>query len=152
MIREMRVTDAPAIQLINKASLGYEFPVDGTKKQLQTILTLPTNQIFVYENEANLVVGYIHLADYENTYHKSLKNIVTLAVRPDYQKQGIAKRLLERGQQWAKEHGSAGIRLVTGFERKQARRFYENNGFKKRKDQTNYIKWWEEDEYDHLYQ
>jgi len=72
-----------------------------------------------------------------------LKNILTLAVKPDYQGQGIAGQLLEKGQKRAEEQGSYGIRLVTGFERQNARFFYENHGFHKRKDQRNYIKWWD---------
>jgi hypothetical protein len=28
------------------------------------------------------VVGYIQLSDYENTYHRPLKNLITLAISP----------------------------------------------------------------------
>ena len=142
MIREMELKDAKAIYEINKESLEYEFPESKTAEKLKTISKLPNNQIFVYKVNGK-VVGYIHLADYENTYHDSLKNILILAVKPDYQGQGIASQLLEKGQQWAEEQGSHGIRLVTGFERQNARVFYEKHGFHKRKDQRNYIKWWD---------
>ncbi|GAA3026234.1 GNAT family N-acetyltransferase [Tetragenococcus solitarius] len=141
MIRTMELKDASAIQNINKESLRYDFPIQDTLEKLKIIQNLPNNQIYVYEKEEQ-VIGYIHLADYENTYHKSLKNILTLAVLPKKQGQGVASQLLEAGQNWAKKQGSAGIRLVSGFERKSAQKFYEAKGFRKRKDQINYIKWW----------
>lgn len=134
----MELKDAKAIQKINKESLGYDFPEKETLEKLKVIRQLSNNRIFVYEKE-NQVIGYIHLAEYENTYHKSLKNILTLAVRPKNQEQGVASQLLEAGQNWAKNQGSEGIRLVTGFERENAQKFYEKHGFQKRKDQTNYI-------------
>lgn len=142
MIRTIELRDVLAIQAINKESLGYDFPENETLEKLKLIQNLSNNQIYVYEKEKE-VTGYIHLADYENIYHKSLKNILTFAVLPKEQGQGIASQLLEAGESWAKKQGSVGIRLVTGFERKSARKFYEAKGFKKRKDQTNYIKWWE---------
>ncbi|WEV58163.1 GNAT family N-acetyltransferase [Ligilactobacillus acidipiscis] len=142
MIRSLDLTDAQAIKEINKESLAYDFPVKDTLNQLKTIIHLPNNHIFVYETKNKHVVGYIHMAEYENTYHKSLKNIITLAVKAQYQNQGIATQLLNKAEEWSKKNGSAGIRLVTGFERKSARIFYEKHGYKKRKDQTNYIKWW----------
>ncbi|WP_420838389.1 GNAT family N-acetyltransferase [Companilactobacillus nantensis] len=126
---------------MNTNSLGYEFPLAETKEQIQKIINLPTTVLFIAESNDG-VVGYIQLSDYENTYHKSLKNIVTLAVDSSKQAQGVGSQLLAAGEQWAKENGADGIRLVTGFERKAARKFYEKNGYQVRKDQTNYIKWW----------
>ena len=82
------------------------------------------------------------MSDYENTYHESLKNIITLAVDKDHQDEGVGSKLIEHAEKWAKEDGSMGIRLVSGFERGSGHKFYEKHGYEIRKKEINYIKWW----------
>ena len=50
--------------------------------------------------------------------------------------------LLEAGEEWARADGACGVRLVTGQNRVDARKFYAANGYEVRKEQTNLIKWW----------
>ncbi|WP_404410219.1 GNAT family N-acetyltransferase [Companilactobacillus paralimentarius] len=102
----------------------------------------PYRKLFVAANDDNKVLGYIQMSDYENTYHKSLKNIITLAVDGNHQHEGIGSKLIEHAEQWAKEDGSYGIRLVSGFERKSGHKFYDKHGYEIRKEEINYIKWW----------
>lgn len=141
-IRVATLKDASAIQQINANSLHYDFPLDQTTLQLEKILSLPNSQLLV-ATENKHVLGYIQLSDYENTYHESLKNIITLAVDQNYQHQGVGSKLLAAAETWAKDNGSQGIRLVTGFERKTAHPFYEKHGYQIRKRELNYIKWWD---------
>jgi len=54
----------------------------------------------------------------------------------------VGKRLLLAGEEWARADGACGVRLVTGLDRVEARRFYAANGYAVRKEQTNLIKWW----------
>lgn len=142
IIREATIEDAPEIHRINISSLDYHFPIDQTTKQIQKILSLPNSKLFVAANDDNKVLGYIQMNDYENTYHKSLKNIITLAVDGNHQHEGIGSKLIEHAEQWAKEDGSYGIRLVSGFERKSGHKFYDKHGYEIRKEEINYIKWW----------
>ena len=88
------------------------------------------------------VLGYIQLSDYENTYHRPLKNLITLATSPRPQRRGVGRLLLEAGEESARADGAAGVRLVTGQNRVDAREFYAANGYEVRKEQTNLIKWW----------
>jgi Acetyltransferases len=140
-VREANINDAKAIHRINSDSLEYDFPLDETTKQIEKILSLPNNKLFVACKD-DLVVGYIQMGDYENTYHQSLKNVITLAVDNQYQHIGIGSTLLEAAEKWAKSQGSLGIRLVSGFERESAHHFYEKHGYEIRKKEINYIKWW----------
>ncbi|HIY93334.1 GNAT family N-acetyltransferase [Companilactobacillus sp. HBUAS56275] len=140
-VREANINDAKAIHRINSDSLEYDFPLDETTKQIEKILSLPNNKLFVACKD-DLVVGYIQMGDYENTYHQSLKNVITLAVDNQYQHIGIGSALLEAAEKWAKSQGSLGIRLVSGFERESAHHFYEKHGYEIRKKEINYIKWW----------
>lgn len=141
-IREAVIADAAAIQKINISSLDYHFPLDETIEQLKRILSLPNTKLFVAQNSNDEVLGYIQMSDYENTYHKSLKNIIKLAVSGKHQDEGIGSKLIEYAEDWAKKDGSYGIRLVSGFERESGHEFYEKHGYEIRKKEINYIKWW----------
>lgn len=133
--------DAPAIQQINREALGYEFPLEDTRTQLERIVKAPNVVLFVAV-DAEEVLGYVQLADYENTYHRPLKNLITLATSSRHQRRGVGKRLLLAGEEWARTDGACGVRPVTGTDRVEARRFYAANGYEVRKEQTNLIKWW----------
>ncbi len=128
--------------MLNERDLGYEFPVEETKQRLSYILSLPSDKIFVAELESK-VVGYIHLSGYDLTYSRSLKNIMALAVDRSCRKMGVGKALINNGEEWAKANGAYGIRLVSGFNRPDAHKFYLACGYAKRKEQVNFIKMFE---------
>jgi predicted N-acetyltransferase YhbS len=141
LVREVELADAPSIRDINREALGYEFPAEDTAAQLERIIRAPNVVLFVAV-EGSEVLGYIQLSDYENTYHRPLKNLITLATSPRHQRRGVGRRLLEAGEQWAWADGACGVRLVTGLGRVDARKFYAASGYEVRKEQTNLIKWW----------
>ncbi|WP_439660072.1 GNAT family N-acetyltransferase [Lentzea sp. HUAS TT2] len=140
-IRDVLAEDAPAIQQINREALDYEFPLPETLAQLERIIKAPNVVLLVAVDGAD-VLGYIQLSDYENTYHRPLKNLITLAISPRHQRRGVGRALLAAGEEWARADGAAGVRLVTGQNRVHAREFYAANGYAVRKEQTNLIKWW----------
>ncbi|KJK42562.1 hypothetical protein UK23_36595 [Lentzea aerocolonigenes] len=140
-VRPAELSDAPSICDINRAALGYDFPVDSTTAQVSRILKAPNIALLVAVDGAD-VLGYIQLSDYENTYYPPLKNLITLAIAPQHQRRGVGKLLLQAGEEWARADGACGVRLVTGHNRVDARKFYAANGYELRKEQTNLIKWW----------
>lgn len=140
-IRDVLAEDAPAICQINREALGYEFPLPETLVQLERIIKAPNVLLLVAVNGTD-VLGYIQLSDYENTYHRPLKNLITLAISPRHQRRGVGRTLLAAGEEWARADGAFGVRLVTGHNRVDAREFYAANGYEVRKEQTNLIKWW----------
>ncbi|ANZ43070.1 hypothetical protein BBK82_27485 [Lentzea guizhouensis] len=142
VVREVHLSDADAICAINRDALGYDFSPEDTRAQLERIIKAPHIALFVAAEGAD-VLGYIQLCDYENTYHRPLKNLVTLATSPAHRRRGVARRLLEVGESWARADGAAGVRLVTGHNRVDAREFYAAHGYEVRKEQTNLIKWWD---------
>ncbi|MEV6244167.1 GNAT family N-acetyltransferase [Lentzea sp. NPDC051838] len=139
-VRPVRLSDAPSICDINRSALGYDFPLADTRAQLERIIKAPNVVLFVAVDPE--VLGYIQLSDYENTYHRPLKNLITLATAPSHQRRGVGKRLLAAGEEWARADGACGVRLVTGHNRVDAREFYAAHGYEVRKEQTNLIKWW----------
>ncbi len=139
-VRECALTDCESIYLISKNDLGYDFPLEKTAKRLEMILKSDRDKIFVAEVEGK-VVGYIHAADYEVIYAPSMKNILGLAVNSDYRRLGAGKALLAAAENWAKETGSAGVRLCSGAERKGAHEFYKKCGYECSKEQLNFKKY-----------
>ena len=138
-IRECRISDYVKIYELNKNAFGYEYPLSKTRERLLGILKRPTDKLFVACIEEK-VAGYIHGSDYECTYSESLKNIIAIAVDEEYRCMGIGRKLIEEVEKWAKECGCCGVRLVSGFDRTDAHEFYLHCGYKNRKQQKNFIK------------
>ena len=138
-IRLARIEDAERLCLIDSEALGYDYPLDKTKKQLETLLSSPFYRFFVAVEDGK-VIGYVHGADYDCLYADPLKNIMALAVLPEYQGLGIGRALLAAVEGWAKETGCAGVRLVSGMNRTHAHGFYAHCGYSLRKEQKNFIK------------
>jgi len=139
LIRLANINDSGAIYRLNKDGFGYEYDKDKTVERMQYILTHTRDKIFVAQLN-NEVVGYVHASDYECTYSDSLKNILALVVDESKHDFGIGKQLLNAAEQWAKEDGSGGVRLVSGFNREKAHGFYQHCGYEYRKNQKNFVK------------
>lgn len=139
-VRECALTDCESIYLLNKNDLGYDFPIEKTAKRLEMILGSNKDKIFVAEYGGK-VIGYIHACDYDVIYGPSMKNILGLAVDSHYRKLGAGKALLTAAENWAKETGSAGVRLCSGAQRKGAHEFYKRCGYICSKEQLNFKKY-----------
>ena len=138
-IRECITADAEAVYSLNKTELGYDYPIEQTRKKLAKILTNRENKILVAVCNEN-VVGYVHSNDYDVIYAPQMKNIMGIAVSKDYQRQGIGKMLLDAVEHWAKQTGADGIRLVSGATRMSAHSFYQKCGYDTSKHQINFKK------------
>ncbi|EMB33247.1 GNAT family N-acetyltransferase [Treponema denticola] len=139
IIREVTIDDYKDIWNLNKNALGYDFPLEKTKTQLEKILTGKGAKIFGAFVDDKLI-GYVHIADYECSFNDSLKNIMGIAVDPSYRKQGIGRALLTKAETWARDTGAAGIRLVSSVGRMEAHKFYEAMGYTSKKEQKNFRK------------
>ncbi len=138
-IRLATPQDGMAIYILNRDAFGYEFDPERTCERLAAILRSGRDKIFVAQRgEEN--IGYIHAADYDCTYSEPLKNILAIAVNERERGRGVGKALLGAVEAWAKETGASGIRLVSGFNRQQAHRFYLACGYTHRKDQKNFVR------------
>lgn len=138
-IRECKIDDAEGIYILNKNSLGYDYPLEKTREKLYRISNKDGYKILVavYEDD---IVGYIEAHDYESLYQDSLVDIMALMVSKDCQGKGIGKKLVNEIELWAKENNYIGLRLVTRIDREQAHGFYERLGFKEMKIQKNFKK------------
>lgn len=138
-IRDATEKDFEAIYLLNKNGLGYDYDIEKTHQRLKHILENSGNKILVAVLDG-AIVGYIYSADYECTYSDPLKNILALVVDEGKRGFGIGRALLSAVENWAKESGSSGVRLVSGINREDAHKFYLSCGYTDRKNQKNFIK------------
>jgi GNAT superfamily N-acetyltransferase len=86
------------------------------------------------------VVGWISLNVVKYFYVQPFIEVSGFVVEEKNRNQGIGKKLLKEAESWAKEQGYTLIRIRTNVIRKEAHRFYENNGYKKVKEQKVYLK------------
>jgi len=128
--------DVPALFRLNRIAMGYDYPQDKTAKQLEKLLKSGRDKILVAELDGQ-VVGYLHLVDYDLLYAGPMKNIMGIAVDPEFRRRGIGKALLEAGEDWARTDGAEGIRLVSGENRVGAHAFYRTLGYEGNKMQLN---------------
>lgn len=138
-IRRAKLQDAGRISELNRTVLGYDYPEDKTRARLEKILLLISDRVYVAEYDG-IVVGYVHGCDYDLIYSDPMKNILAIAVDPRYQGKGVGRDLLFTIEDWAKEDGCAGIRLVSGLQREDAHRFYAHCGYASHRDQKNFVK------------
>lgn len=128
--------DSEALARLNRESMGYDYPPEKTEGQLRKLLSDGKNGIFVAE-AAGKVVGYVHLTDYDLLYADHMKNIMGIAVDPACRRMGVGKALLTAAEEWAKETGADGVRLVSGETRTGAHAFYRSLGYEGNKMQLN---------------
>ena len=131
--------DYKDIVLLNINEMGYEYPSEDTKNQLQKLLNDNNNKIYVAVVD-DKVVGYIHANNYDLLYAPHMKNIMGIAVSSDFRKNGIGKMLLDEVEKWAKDTGAFGVRLVSGATRIGAHAFYKSCGYEGNKEQKNFKK------------
>lgn len=136
IIREAVQADAQGIWQLNCDGMGYSYPLDSMKAILENLLQSTTDKIFVAVMDGQ-VVGYVHANDYQLLYAPHMKNIMGIAVNRDFQHRGIGSALLRQVEQWARQTGAAGVRLVSGAARTGAHAFYRQCGYAGDKTQLN---------------
>jgi len=134
-IRNAVNADFADIHALNQEVLFYECH----ESQFKDILSLAWHALFVVE-EDDKIIGYIHTQRYYTTYFPPLLHILALAVSPSHQGLGIATKLMNHTEQYAKENGLEGLRLTSDCTREGAHQFYERFGFTRTVDQLKFRK------------
>lgn len=143
-VREARPEDTAAVCALSRESLGYNLVSEAEfAENFAHVLKQPFYRVFVAEFEG-AVAGYVQGSDYDCAYAPPMKDVLGLAVFPAYAAKGIGRALMRALEDWAREEGCAGVRLVSGWSRTGAHAFYERLGYVSRKDQKNFVKLFEE--------
>ncbi|MEY9095166.1 GNAT family N-acetyltransferase [Paenibacillus sp. RC84] len=140
-VREIRLSDYPAIYLLNQDFNPklHSFSEQKVKEKIEIITKKTNDIIFVCEQDEE-VIGYIHGSPYELLFSDSLVNVLGFVVKETFRNQGAGHMLIESLEAWGKTNGFCGIKLLSHPSRTAAHRFYENRGYAFTKDQKNFIK------------
>lgn len=139
-IRECLLMDVDQIYELNCTEMGYDYPKEETRQRMKELLSSDHDKIYVAVIDGK-VVGYVHANDYNLIYAPAMKIIMGIAVAGKYKRMGIGKALLVAVENWAKDDGASGVRLVSGAMRKEAHVFYERCGYDGGKQQVNFKKY-----------
>ena len=138
IIRKIELKDAGELRKICSEEMGYECDPALVKSKIEK-LDSKREDVFVAEEESQLL-GFIHVERYDVLYFESMANILGLAVKKDFQKQGLGKALLLAAENWAQENGIHLMRLNSGINRTDAHGFYEHLGYVSEKEQKRFVK------------
>jgi ribosomal protein S18 acetylase RimI-like enzyme len=129
-IRTMVINDYNEIINLWKNTKGVGLSGnDESKKSIKYFLEKNPNICFVAENKDKDIIGTIMAGNDGRRGH-----IYHLMVKSEYRKNGIGKKLLEKTEKVLKKEGIRKIFLVVFKENKIGNKFWENNGYKIRKD------------------
>ena len=100
---------------------------------LETFLDEPKYHNFISRDENGLATGFINLSlrsDYvEGSSGSPVVFIEGIYVKPDFRKQGIARKLMEAGEEWGRQQGCAEMGSDAYADNLVSRAFHKKAGF-----------------------
>ena len=106
----------------------FEPPFRFSKRVMQQFAEARNALTVVAETEAGEIAGFC-IAHVERAGKGLRAYVVTLDVAPDHRRQGLARQMLERIEQQAKEAGCDSIELHVSVENEGAIAFYQREGY-----------------------
>ncbi|WP_220718996.1 GNAT family N-acetyltransferase [Agarivorans litoreus] len=138
-IRPIHEEDAVDVAMLAK-QLGYNPTAQTVLPNIHAILENPAHQAFVYLNEQEQVVGWIHVFIALRLGSLPFAEISGMVVDQDSQNQGIGRALVKQCRHWATSRGVGEIRVRCDSTREQANQFYQHIKFKQRKTQRVFVR------------
>ena len=136
-INEERVSAAEYIDFLKRTALGSQYPKERFEERIAKLVQNVSISL-VARNEENLMVGALFgLTDFCYWLY-----ITDLGVDRNYERQGIATRMMKQAHQIAGGEKDIAVYLIAN---EDAVPFYEKLGMKKADDvmQYNHIEWTE---------
>lgn len=134
-IREERLTASEYIDFLKRTDLGSQYPKERFEKRIAKLVKNVSISL-IARNEEGLIVGTLFgLTDFCYWLY-----ITDLGVDRDYERQGIASRLMKTAHELAGGEKDIAVYLIAN---ENAVPFYEKLGMKKADDvmQYNHIEW-----------
>ena len=128
---------------IRELDLKELYTVYDVLKQLRTQISYKEFEDLIYDMrhmdykmigimDGEILISYAGVAVQTNLYHKRHLYVFDLVTEVQYQNQGYGNMMLEYLKDYAKIGMCENIVLSSGFEKEDAHRFYESNGFIKK--------------------
>ena len=128
-IRRCMVSDAHRIHALCHEVLGYEFSEEQVEQNLRRLIGSTENLLLVAVDQEDEVIGFIHANNHDPIYAPPMKDIVAIAVSPEFRHHGIGRRLINAVEDWAVATGAKGVRANSGIQQKNALAFYKSMGY-----------------------
>lgn len=138
-VRPVESRDVPALARLS-GELGYPSTGAQVSARLARVLADREHAVFVAEDAAGQVAGWVHVFIYKLLESDPRAEIGGLVADPAARRQGIGRALMQRAEQWSRERGLPVVSLRTNIKRADAHRFYESLGYTSAKTQFNYRK------------
>lgn len=129
----MELADAESIRELSW-QLGYNLSAEESINRIQEVMTTKDHCAFVGIVESK-IIGWIHAFKSVLLESNSFIEIGGLVVDENFRSKGIGKKLVEKVKGWSAEKGIPEIRVRSHVNRKDAHKFYLNNGFHEIKKQ-----------------
>ena len=136
LVREAAPADAAALSTLS-AELGYPVSMEIMRQRLTH---LPSDHaVFVAQAStaddedvasSSEVVGWIDVGLSFHLQTGSRAEIGGLVVAAEARSRGIGRQLLQRAEQWARQHGSQKVLLRSNIKRTDAHRFYDREHYR----------------------
>lgn len=132
IFREFEQTDISAICELINCELGYSVTVNDLAIRINQMQKDKNYRIFVAADD-NKVIAFIGLhIGLAFEFSSKVMRIIALAVKMEYQKQGIGEKLLQIAENYGAENKTAIIAVNSRLHRAGAHKFYEKQGFYKK--------------------
>jgi predicted N-acetyltransferase YhbS len=127
-IRPMRMGDAPAIAAL-ATQLGYPVSTTEVEGRIEPLLGHDDHLVLVATDEADAVIGWIHLYRQLSLQEPARAVIGGLVVNEGSRDAGVGAALVEAGESWALRLGLGSVLVRSRSTRTRAHRFYERIGY-----------------------
>jgi ribosomal protein S18 acetylase RimI-like enzyme len=115
--------------------LGYPSTAGEVRDRLDAMEGDPRNAVFVATLPGGEVVGWIQVCEVRSLVLEARAEITGLIVDPHCRSAGVGCKLVERGENWARERGLRIIGLHSNVLRERAHGFYLGLGYRVTKSQ-----------------
>ncbi len=131
MFHKCRPKDAEGLCVLIRNELGYtDVTVDEVRNSLEKMLSSDSYFTIVIENNSE-IRGYISAVREISLEAGEYYRVIGLAVKKEYQGQGLGTALLTLAESNAKTEGARLVTLSSQFKRTKAHEFYEKLGYQK---------------------
>ncbi|MBU1568861.1 MAG: GNAT family N-acetyltransferase [Proteobacteria bacterium] len=139
MTRKATNADCHAIAELT-AQLGYLADVSEIRERLAKILPRDDYAVYVAEDDAGAIVGWIQTRISHLLGSGLMIEIVGLIVAENARRRGVGHILVQCAEKWALEHGANEIIVRSNTKRIASHLFYPSLGFQPAKSQQVYRK------------
>ncbi len=138
IVREAKQPDAPEVVAMGRHLVErsiyhvFEFNTERVEDKVDHLIADGDKACFVAEDSEGAVVGFLALEMRQPFYsHEIFVSDLAFFVNPDRRGTSAAKKLIEKGEDWARENGVRvfGVSLLNGADVDRSGRFMEHAGY-----------------------